>query len=53
MSLIATKPLTPEQILAREQKKLAKAEQQRKLEQDLINAYILEQLANKEDKHND
>jgi len=53
MSLIATKPLTPEQIQAREQKKIAKAEQQRKLEQDLINAYILEQLANKEDKHND
>ena len=53
MSLIASKPLTPEQIQAREQKKIAKAEEQRKLEQDLINAYILEQLALKEDKQND
>ena len=45
MAIVITRPITEEQLREAEQKKIAQADVERKLDQDLINAYMLQKIA--------
>lgn len=53
MSQVIKRPVTPEQQRARDDKKRARDAEERLLEQDLIIAFLLDQLVDKEDVDND
>lgn len=53
MGMIFTSPVTEEQRRAAEQKRAARQDEERKTDQDLINAYMLQKLAALEAKNND
>ena len=53
MGQIFVTPMTEEQRRIRDEKRAAKAEQARRDDQDLINAYVLEKVAKLEAKQND
>ena len=53
MAIAISRPLSPEQLAAREAKKSAEQAQELRTEQDLINAYILSKLVELEAANND
>ena len=53
MAIKITRPISDEQIIAAEQKKSAKVDAERKTDQDLINAYMLQKIAALEALNND
>lgn len=53
MGLTFSRPLSPEQIKERERKKAELVEEERKTQNDLITAYLLEKIAQLEANQND
>lgn len=53
MAIVITRPISDEQRLVGEQKRAAAVDAERKTDQDLLNAYLLEKIAQLEATTND
>ena len=53
MAIVITRPISEEQRLAGEQKRAAVVDAERKTDQDLLNAYLLEKIAQLEAETNE